>query len=151
MAENEKKARVYDEDQSIQDIEIEGFQVVRREYFAHMFEPAVSLKIDSITFNCACIRRFPNVQYVQLLINPDQKRLVIKPCDEDAKDAIKWCNIKNGKQEPRTVNCRIFSAKLFDMLKWITTCRYKLLGLVAKSGGEQLIAFSLEDTEVYPA
>lgn len=150
MAENEKKVRVYDEDQVIEDIEIDGFQVVRREYFAHLFEPAVSIKVDNITFNSACIRRFPGVQYVQLLINPDQKRLVIKPCDEDAKDAIKWCNIKNEKQEPRTVNCKIFGAKLFDMQRWTTNCRYKLLGLIAKSSGEQLVAFSLEDTEVYP-
>lgn len=150
MAENEKTVRVYDEDQVIENIEIEEFQVVRREYFAHLFEPAVSIKVDSITFNSACIRRFPNVQYVQLLINPEQKRLVIKPCNEDAKDAIKWCNIKNGKQEPRTVNCKIFGAKLFDMQKWVTNCRYKLLGLIAKTNDEQLVAFSLEDTEVYP-
>lgn len=151
MNNNEKKIRVYDEEQEVDEIQIDGFQVVRREYFAHLFEPAVSIKVDAITFNCACIRKFPNVQYIQLLINPEQKRLVIKPCDEDAKDAIKWCNIKNGKQSPRTINCKIFGAKLFDMLKWSITYRYKLLGLIAKSNGEQIAAFSLEDTEVYPA
>ena len=38
-----------------QDFSYDGFQVVRRELFAHLREPAVVIRRDSVTFNTACI------------------------------------------------------------------------------------------------
>lgn len=38
-----------------QDFSYDGYQVVRRELFAHLREPAVVIRRDSVTFNTACI------------------------------------------------------------------------------------------------
>lgn len=139
--------------QEVEEFDYSGFQVVRREFFAHIFEPAISFKYDSISFNSACVRRMPETEYVQILIHPEQKRLVLKPCDVDAKDAVKWSvsKQKKGKEviSPRTIKCKIFAAKVFDMLSWNINCRYKMLGVIVKTKDEMLFAFNLEDTEVY--
>lgn len=37
------------------DFSYDGYQVVRRELFAHLREPAVVIRRDSVTFNTACI------------------------------------------------------------------------------------------------
>lgn len=38
-----------------EDFSYDGYQVVRRELFAHLREPAVVIRRDSVTFNTACI------------------------------------------------------------------------------------------------
>ena len=48
-----------------QDFSYDGFQVVRRELFAHLREPAVVIRRDSVTFNTACIAGLEDVVYMQ--------------------------------------------------------------------------------------
>ena len=38
-----------------EDFSYDGYQVVRRELFAHLREPAVVIRRDSVTFNTSCI------------------------------------------------------------------------------------------------
>lgn len=131
------------------EFDMQGFQVVRREFFSHTFEPSLVLKYNTIQLNTACIKKWPTVSYVQILINQEKKRLVVKPCNEEAKDAVRWCTLSVDKRKTREVKCPIFSGKLFDMLGWNTKCKYKLLGVHIRTGNESLFAFNLEDTEVY--
>ena len=52
-----------------------GYQVVRREFVSHRFDPAMTVRVNSITFNNACIKALENATYVQFLINPTEKKL----------------------------------------------------------------------------
>ena len=52
------------------DFRLEDFQVVRREFFAHLREPAVTFNNRKFYVNSACLSKFPNTEYVQALINP---------------------------------------------------------------------------------
>ena len=56
----------------------EGYQVVRGEYFAHIFEPSFTFNNYKANVNTACIRKFPDTEYVQILVNPDRKKLAIR-------------------------------------------------------------------------
>ena len=58
----------------------EGYQVVRREFFSHRYDPTLTIKGNSITFNKACISSLDEVVYVQVLVNPDTEKLVVRPC-----------------------------------------------------------------------
>lgn len=60
----------------------EGYQVVRREFFAHTAEPSVTFNNYKFYVNAACLRRFPNVDFVQILVNQERKILAIRPCSE---------------------------------------------------------------------
>ena len=43
----------------------DGYQVVRKELFAHLRDPAIVIRKDSITFNTACISGLEDVVYVE--------------------------------------------------------------------------------------
>lgn len=77
-----------------QDFSYDGFQVVRRELFAHLREPAVVIRRDSVTFNTACIAGLEDAVYIQILVNPEDKRMVVRKCEENDKDALRWCIAK---------------------------------------------------------
>lgn len=48
------------------DFNYDGYQVVRRELFAHLREPAVVIRRDSVTFNTACIAGL-RMQFIYIL------------------------------------------------------------------------------------
>ncbi len=127
----------------------DGYQVVRREFFSHKFDPTLTIKGNSITFNNSCITKLEDAVYIQVLINPEEEKLVIRPCDEGAKDAIRWCVAKNDKRKSREITCGLFTAKLYEMMGWETLYRYKLQGTRINYQGEQIYIFDLTNTETY--
>lgn len=139
------------EETFVETVDYEGCEVVRREFFSHTFEVSVSFRIDSIMFNTATLKKMPNVRYVQFIVNPEKKKIVIRSCDVDDKDAIRWCqyNEKLDKRTPKKILCRMFAAKVFDMMDWNIENRYKIQGNILRSPNEMLIVFDLNDTEVY--
>lgn len=127
----------------------DDFQVVRSEFFAHVYEPSVSFSNCKVYVNTACLRKMTQTDYVQFLVNPETKKLVIRPCTDDAKDSFLWCLSKEDKRTPRQITCRLFFAKLFSLMEWNPDYRYKLLGKAIKSGDEYLFLFDLTATETY--
>lgn len=126
----------------------EGFQVVRGEFFAHTYEPSFSFNNYKVSMNTACIKKLPNIEYVQILVNPEEKKLAVRPCTEDAKDSFRWCT-SGKKRGPKAITCRIFFAKVFSLMDWNPNYRYKLLGKLIRSGGELLFIFDLKTPEIY--
>ena len=127
----------------------DGYQVVRREFFSHKYDPTLTIKGSSIIFNNACISKLEQVIWIQVLINPDTEKLVIRPCGEGAKDAIRWCIAKEDKRKSREITCGLFTAKLYEMMGWEQLYRYKLQGARITYQGEQMYIFDLASTEIY--
>ena len=124
----------------------DGYQVVRGEFFAHVYEPSITLNNYKVAVNTACIRKLPNVEYVQILVNPDTKKLAVRPCTEDVKDSVKWCT---NKRTPKQITCRVFFAKIISLMGWTTHFRYKLIGKLIKAGDELLFVFDLTTPEIF--
>lgn len=132
-----------------QDFSYEGYQVVRRELFAHLREPAVVIRRDSVTFNTACIAGLEDAVYIQILVNQDNKRMVVRKCEENDKDALRWCIEKPDKRKSRKMSNKLFSAMMYDMMEWNTDCRYKILGHKITHEDETMYIFDLLETEIF--
>lgn len=126
-----------------------GFQVVRREFFAHINEPSISFNNYKFYVNTACLSRFPNTEHVQVLVNQETKILALRPCSDRDRDSFVWCRNSRGKRKPKQITCRIFFGKIMSLMGWNPDYRYKLLGKLIQANGEYLIAFDLNSTEVY--
>lgn len=132
-----------------QDFSYDGYQVVRRELFAHLREPAVVIRRDSVTFNAACIAGLEDAVYIQILVNQDNKRMVVRKCEENDKDALRWCIEKPDKRKSRKMSNKLFSAMMYDMMGWNTDCRYKILGHKITHEDETMYIFDLLETEIF--
>ena len=141
----------YTDEEIVQDnsFTYDGYQVVRGEFFAHINEPSISFSQNKIYVNKACLKRLPDVDYVQILVNPEERKLVIRPADEDSKDAVLWCKVKGSTKNPKQMTGRVFSAMIVKLMGWNPDYRYKLLGKIIRSGNERLIVFDLTATETY--
>ena len=118
----------------------DGFQVTRREYYAHMLEPAISFADGKLSINAVCLKKAPDVEYVQILVNREQKKLVIRPCTEDDWDSLKWCT---AARKTKVITCRMFFAMIMDMMQWDPANRYKIIGKMIHHEDEYLFVFDL--------
>lgn len=144
--------RINDEEEiEEQDIKLDGFQVVRKEFFAHSFDYSISIRPDNIRFSASIVKRLESAFYIQLLINPNERRMVVRTCGPDDKDAIHWAysRKKDDKKVVRNVNCKLFCMKLYDLLKWNTNYRYKISGALVKSNNELVVVFNFNDQEAF--
>lgn len=128
---------------------LDDYQVVRREFFAHLKEPSISFADCRIFVNAACLVKFPMANYAQLLINRKDRIMALRPCEEFAKDSFPWCNTNGGKRKTKSTTCKLLFAKLVALMDWNPEFRYKLLGRIVHANDEYLIAFDLSAAEVY--
>ena len=150
MHDNEKKLSQDKSQESKEEFSLEGYQVVRGEFFAHLFEPSVTFNDEKVAVNVACLRKLPNVEYVQFLVNPGERKLAVKPCSEDTKDSFKWASGDDpGKRKPKHITCRIFYAKVLNLMGWSSDYRYKILGKLIRTATDQIFVFDLSCAETY--
>lgn len=57
----------------------------------------MTISEEKVTFNTACLKKFENVEYVEILFNSVEKCIAVRPCDKDDINAVKWGTIRNGK------------------------------------------------------
>ena len=128
----------------------DGYQVVRGEFFAHLFEPSVTFKDEKVSVNAACLNKLPTVDYVQFLVNPEEKKLAVKPCSEEMKDSFCWAaKSGQGKRKPKMISCPIFFAKVMSLMGWYEDDRHKVLGKLIRTKTDTLFVFDLSCAETY--
>ena len=140
-------ATIWDtEDEFVDVINYTGYEVVRREYFAHLREPAIVLSDYKLKLNTACLRKIPDVSYVQMLVNQETNKLAARPCQESDKDSIA---IKTASGRTRAVTCRLFYAKLFSLMNWNPDYKYKILGKLVQGNDDAIILFDLNAPQIF--
>ena len=127
----------------------DGYQVVRKELFAHLRDPAIVIRKDSVTFNTACINGLEDVVYIHMMFNKELKRIVVEGCDENDKDALRWCVAKPDKRKSRKMMGRPFSELVYREMGWEEGCRYKIMGYRIQFEGKTLYVFDLNVPEVF--
>ncbi len=129
--------------------DFDGYQVVRREFFAHVREPSICFNNYKFNANAAALNKFPQTDSIQVMVNKEDKILAIRPCEDGARDSYNWCINTNGKRKPRPITCKLFFAKICDLMNWNPNYKYKMLGRVIHANGEYLLAFDLNAPEIY--
>ena len=65
------------------------FQVVSGEMFSRVKEPVVRFGRSQITFNAGCTALM-DADFVEILFNPVERMMVVRPCAEDHPNAVPW-------------------------------------------------------------
>ena len=128
--------------------ELNDFEVVRSEYTTPVFKPKITLNYDNVTFNAACVRFFPESEYIQILVDPTKQRLLVWPCDPHTKASVKWSKMKDGDPKSRKITARILCAKLFELMNWNIQHRYKIMAVYQELEGRKLCLFNLPECEM---
>lgn len=132
----------------IGDISMDGFQVVRGRYFSRQLEPALTLWSTSLSFNVPAYAALNNCESIQILINPEQKQILVKPAPSKDRDAINW--IKDpAKPKTTKLECSMFTRQLFETWGWDENMRYRINGKLVKFDRKLMLLFDCGSPEVW--
>jgi len=146
----DRDGRVEYIEREVDKFDYEGYEVVRREFFSKANCPAVTIKYGSIIFNVRGIRKLNECQFIQILINPEKKLMIVKPCEEDEKDSLQWSRVdKDGKVVTRAITGKLFTAQLYKDMNWCIESTVKILGTLLTCKGERIFVFDLSNAEAY--
>ena len=133
----------------IENFSFEGYQVVRGEFFSHLFEPSLTFSGNKVYVNMTCIKKMPDFDYIQFLINKEKKTVAIRPCAEELRDSVRW-STSSKKRGPKQITARVFCPMVYSLMHWNPSYRYKLLGKLISADGDLLFIFDLNTPEIYP-
>ena len=124
---------------------LKNMELVRAEFVSPAFNPKITFTRDNFTFNSACVRLFPETEYVQMIVNPEKNQLKVLPCKTFDNDAVKWSISKNNKHQPRNVRAKGFCSQIFLVMNWNIKYRYKVMAVFQDIGNKKILTFNLNE------
>ncbi|MCD7751586.1 MAG: hypothetical protein LUI10_07595 [Lachnospiraceae bacterium] len=125
-----------------------GYQITREEFFAHAKEPALCLCNNELYVNKVCLNKAPDTTRVLIMVNSAQRKIILKPCDEEMKDSVLW---KTAKGNVRHIKCKpAFCSLISSLTNWDLNNRHKMIGKLVRSKGDRLLIFDLNAALIYP-
>lgn len=118
---------------------LSGFQRIAAGFFAQTYEPALTINENKISVNAAAARLFPDVDYMEILINPEEKKVAFKPCDALNISGYKWAKTKDGKRYATQRTGQPFVLCVCQIMGWDPGNRYRILGKKLRSDTEEEI------------
>ena len=129
---------------------IDDYEVVSANFFYSVDQMKLTINHGAISFNVACMKKFEDVEYVEILLNSVNQCIAIRPCSKDNPNAIKWGRLKGSRWYSATRSCRGLINPILSLMNWDALNKYRLTGQFFSQGDNKLLLFSLRDPEVIP-
>lgn len=129
-------------------LDMRGYEVVRSQYFATMKNPAMTIADGKLGFNTSCLKKFENVEYVELLLNSVNRCIAVRPCDQNNPNAIHWGRLREGRWCALSKSCRGLAKTLFDIMDWDKDLKYRFRGDFIEKDDQKVILFQLDEPEM---
>lgn len=161
LSDMEKRVKAQLEGKTLEEFEQEnappvkkGFQVVGANLFSQAFEPVVRISSRYISFNSTCIGKLNTVAeeddepalrrcpYVELLFNPVERMLAVRPCAPDHPNALRWAS---GSGTSVQLGAKASCAQLFSMLNWDESYTFRVPAMLRARGNEKVLFFDLDN------
>ena len=132
----------------VSDINLDGFQVVRGQYFSRGSEPCLTLWESAVSFNIPAFAALNNCEAVQLMVNLATRCILVKPVSSRETDAINWISDPTN-PKTRKMECTMFTRRLFNEWGWDREQRYRVNGKLVKYGKNLMLLFDFTSPEVW--
>ncbi len=129
----------------VRKLNMEGYQVVRSQYFPSKDDLGLTISRGQMRFSASCLRKFENVEYVELLLNTVSNCIAIRPCDKENPNAIHWGKLRDEKWIVNSMCCRGLAKTLFSLKSWEDDGKYRFKGQFTTDGEDKLLFFELDD------
>lgn len=129
-------------------LDMHGYEVVRSQYFATLQNPTMTIANGKISFNTACLKKFEDVEYVELLLNSVSRCIAVRPCTENNPNAIHWGKLREGRWCALSKSCRGLAMTLFDIMEWDADLKYRFRGDFIENDGQKVMLFRLVEPEM---
>ena len=136
---------------SIEEVNLDGFQIVRSEMFLHSprkGDATCTVWPTKISFSKLALTSLNSCEYVRIEINPSTKCLLVVPVTSKDKDSIRW--IKGQREfSVRNMESKQFGDILYSAWGLNPECNYRATGRLISSKGKVMLLFDFTDAEMW--
>lgn len=129
------------------DFDLRGFEITRSEFFDSGRRPTVTFGDKKIKFSMECVRKFGEKNYIELLVNPIERKFAVRPADSKNRNAVMISKVSNSNYYPRDISSAAFIDTIFSLFGWNTDCKYRILGSLYEQDKELAYIFNIADSE----
>lgn len=132
------------------DFDFRGFEIARTQFFDTKNKLTLKFSIGQIQFGKACVRKFDNAQYVELLVHPLHHLLAVRASKKEVRNSVQWAKLNNnGDFLPRQLAGTAYLNTFYDLFDWDPRYKYRLCGVRRQQDNESVIMFDMDETEVF--
>ncbi len=136
---------------SIEELNLNGFQIVKAEMFVHpprKGEATCSVWPTKIFFSKLCLEMLNNCEFVRIEVNPNTKCLLVVPVSSNDRDGIRW--IKGQKDLTiRNMESKAFGTQLYRTWNLDPELNYRAKGRLVSSNKKIMMLFDFSNAEVW--
>ena len=133
---------------ALEEVGLQGFQLVKSQYFARQVDPVMTLWETAVSFGTAAYAALDKCEFVNVYVDYDKRKILIKPTTSKDPDAIKW--IKNmDKPASVRLECTLFARHVFEAWKYDKSFRYRTYGKLVQSDKKVMLLFDFTSPEVW--
>lgn len=131
------------------DFDFRGFEIARSQFFNSSTRISVTFSVENLKFSMACVKKLNKCEYVELLLHPLKKLLVVRSADSKERNSMKWIrHSEKGTLITRTLSGTAFLSTLFEIFEWNKSCKYRVSGTRIQKDSVILV-FDMSDAEMY--
>lgn len=125
--------------------DLSKYQMIAAGFFAQTREPALTINENKVCVNATAVRLFPDVDYMEILINTEEQKVAFKPCDELRMSSYKWAKTKDGKRYATQRTGLPFVLCVCKVMGWDPNKRWRILGKKLRSQtNDEILIFDLK-------
>lgn len=130
------------------EFDLRGFELAHVQFFSTTDRMSVTFSPDGLTFGIQCIRKMKSTLYIDLLIHPKRKQLVVRQGKKDNKYSYQWARTLNGVVNTKTISGTSFMPMLYELFNWDSNNKYRAIGYRKHKDDEVFLLFDLSNTEI---
>lgn len=131
------------------DFDLRGFEITRSEFFDSLERPSVTFGDKKIKFSAKFVRKLGERNYIELLINPVEKKFAIRTTEKTNRQAVVCSKLSQKAYLPKDISSAAFSTTIFSIFGWNHDCKYRIIGTLFEEGGEIAYIFDSTDSEAF--
>lgn len=129
------------------EVDLRGFEIVRSQFIEVANKIAISFSNKKIKFTTACLRKL-ECEYIEILVHPKKKSIIIRKTSLDDRLAFKWGRTKDSKLISHDIGVSAIMPCIFELFGWDQAYRYRVEGTFAEDKGIKLLVFDICDAEI---
>lgn len=131
------------------DFDLRGYEIARVQYFQSKADLSITFSLSEIQFSRQCVYKLNSPVTVELLLDPINHLLAIRPVAKEDRHAIVWASVFPDCVRLRKVNGSAFLPVMYEILGWNKDNRYRVRGVRRQREDEVILMFDLREIEMF--
>lgn len=124
-----------------------GCEIVRPHDVSHNKKCALRFTPSAMGLNANCLSVFDS-DFIEVLFNPIDKLVAIRPTEEQMPGAIRWRKKKDGKQYPCMVGSAAFTKIVYELMGWPQLWNTSVIAQTYTDKNATVMLFDLTQYEI---